>query len=99
MLHFGQAIPAKEEQADESRFKEEGHQTFNRQRCTKNITNIMRVISPVGSELEFHGQTCGHPQGEVNTKQFSPELGHVFIDFFAGNHISGFHDGKQKSQT
>ena len=61
MLYFGQTIPTKEEQANKCRFKEEGHQTFNRQRCTENITDIMRVVRPVGSELELHGQAGGYP--------------------------------------
>ncbi len=92
MLHFAQAIPAKEEQANKGGLKEERHQAFNGQRGTKDIAYVVRVIGPVSPELELHGQTGGHAQRKVDTKQLAPELGHIFIDLFAGQNVDRFHD-------
>ena len=92
MLLARQAIPAKEKKADEGRFQEEGHQTFDGQRCAENITDVVGVVGPVGSELEFQGDTSGDAQCEVDPVQLAPEAGHVFVDGFAGHYINRFHD-------
>ncbi len=68
VLHFAQPIPAKEEQADKGRFQEERHQTFNGERRTEDIADVVRVIGPVSAELKFHRQSGGHTQRKVNTK-------------------------------
>ena len=99
MLTLGQLVPAEEEQADEGGFKEESHQTFNGQRRPENIANVMRVVSPVGAELELHGDAGGHAEGKVDTEQLAPELGHIPVDGLAGHHVNSFHDGQKHRQT
>ena len=92
MLAARQPVPAKEEEADKGGFQKERHQAFNRQRGAENIPDIMRVIGPVGTKLEFHGDAGSHPQREIDTEQLAPETGHVAVDFLLGNDIGGFHD-------
>ena len=59
MLSFPQLIPAKEKQADKGGFQKKRHQALNGKRRSKNITNIMREIGPVHTELKFHRQAGG----------------------------------------
>lgn len=99
MLDFTQTVPAEEEQTYKGGFEEEGHQTFDRQRRTENIPYIVGVVRPVSPELELHGQTGSHTQSEVDTKQLAPELGHIFINLFAGKDVDRFHDGQQERHT
>ena len=68
VLYLAQTIPAEEEQADQRRFKEERHQTFDSQRGPEDIADVVREIRPVSPELELHGQTGGHTQSKVNRK-------------------------------
>ncbi len=99
MLDLAHALPAEEEQTEQGRLKEERHQRFDRQRRTEDIADVMGVIGPVGAELEFHCQAGGNPQGEVDTEQLAPELGHVTVDGLAGHYIDRLHDRQQKSHT
>ena len=99
MLDFTQTIPAEEEQTYKGGFEEECHQTFNGQRRTEDIPYIVGIVRPVSPELELHGQTGCHAQCEVDTKQLAPELGHIFINLFAGKDVDRFHDGQQERHT
>gem|GEM_PF-5635446 len=99
MLDFAQTIPAEEEQTYKGGFEEEGHQTFNSQRRTEDIPNIVRIIRPVSPELELHGQTGCHAQCKVDSKQLAPELGHIFINLFAGKNVDRLHNGQQERHT
>ncbi|MPM50433.1 hypothetical protein SDC9_97172 [bioreactor metagenome] len=94
-----QAVPAEEEETDEGRFEEEGHQPLDRQRRAEDVADVVRVISPVGAELELHGDAGGDAEREVDAEQLAPELGHVAVDFLAAHHIDRFHDGQQDRQT
>ncbi len=96
---FRQPIPAEEEETDHRRFEEEGQQPFDGQRRTEDVTHVVRVIRPVGSELEFHGQAGGDAKGEVDAEELAPELGHVPVDRFSGEVVNRFHDGQQKRQA
>ena len=98
MLAAAHAIPAKKEQPHQGGFQKKRHQAFNRQRRAENIAHIMRVIRPVGAELEFHGDAGGHPQRKINAKQLAPEFGHVFIDLAAGHHIHRLHNHQNPRQ-
>ncbi len=40
----------------------------------KMSADIVRVVGPVGTELELHGQTCGDPQGKVDGEQLAQNL-------------------------
>ena len=99
MLMLAQTIPTKEEHPDEGGLQEEGHQPFDSQRGPEDIADIMGVVSPVRPELELHGQTCGDPQSKVDTKQLTPEFGHVPVDGVVGHHIDGFHDRQEKGHS
>ena len=99
MLNFTQTIPTEEEQTYKGGFEEEGHQTFDCQRRTEDIPYIVGIVRPVSPELELHGQTGCHPQSEVDTKQLAPELGHIFINLFAGKDVDRFHNGQQERHT
>ncbi|AEW72721.1 hypothetical protein EcWSU1_01282 [Enterobacter ludwigii] len=99
MLDFAQTVPTEEEQTYKGGFEEEGHQTFNGQRRTEDIPNVVRIVRPVSPELELHGQTGSHAQCKVDTKQLAPELGHIFINLFAGEDVDRFHDGQQERHT
>ena len=99
MLDFTQTIPTEEEQTYKGRFEEEGHQTFDGQRRTENIAHVVGIVRPVSPELELHGQTGSHTQRKVDTKQLAPELGHIFINLFAGKDVNRFHDCQQERHT
>ncbi len=100
MLHPRHAVPAKEEQADEGGFQKECHQPFDRQRGTEDVADIVRVVGPVGAELEFEREAGGDPHGEVDAEQLAPKLGHVAVNLTSGHHIDRFHDHQypRKSQ-
>ncbi len=95
----GQPVPAKEEQADEGRLQEEGHQPLDRQRRAENVADVMRVEGPVHSELEFHGETGGNAKDEVDAEQQAPEPGHVAPDGSTRHHVDGFHHRHEDRQS
>ena len=99
MLHSAQAIPAEEEQPDKGRLEEERHQAFDRQRGAKDVAHVVAVVGPVGAELELHGQPGGDTEGEIDTEQLAPELGHVLVDLLAGHDVDRLHDGQQEGQA
>ena len=99
MLAARHSFPAEKEKPHQRGFEEKGHQPFQRQRCAENIADIMRVIRPVGAELKFHRDACGHAQGKVDAEKFAPKLGHVAVDFLAGHHIHCFHDNQNPRQA
>jgi hypothetical protein len=92
------AVPAEEEQADEGRFEEERHQPFDGERHAEDVAHVVRVVGPVGAELEFHRQAGGDAHREVDREELAPELRHVLVDGLAGHHVDGFHDDEQPGQ-
>ena len=98
MLHLGEPVPAEEEQADEGGFEEERHQPLDGQRRAEDVADVVAVVGPVGTELEFHGQSGGDAQRKVDAEQLAPELGHVLVDLLAGHDIDRLHDGQQERQ-
>ena len=99
MSALGEALPAKEEQTDEGRFQEEGHQTFNRERGAEDVAHVVRVVSPVCAKLEFHGDAGRNAQREVDAKELAPEAGHVFVDFAARHDVARLHDHQHERQA
>jgi len=99
MLHLAQLVPAEEEQADEGRLQEEGHPAFAGQDRSEDVTYIMRVVGPVGAELEFQRQSGGDTHGEVDPEQLAPEAGHVLVDLAPGHHIDRLHDRQDKGHA
>ncbi len=59
VLHLGEPVPAEEEQADEGGLEEERHQPLDGQRRAEDVADVVAVVGPVGTELEFHGQSGG----------------------------------------
>ncbi len=94
-----QAVPAEEHQADEGRFHEEGHQSFDGERRAKHIAHEMGIHRPVGAELELHGEPGRHADGEVDAEQLAPELGHLLIDVLAGDDIDRLHRGEEHREA
>ena len=99
MLALAEAIPAEEEHADEGGLQEEGHQAFDGQRGPEDVADIVGVVSPVGTELKLHGEPGGNPEGEVDTKQLAPELGHVPVHCVVGHHIDRLHDRQNEGHS
>jgi len=89
-----QLVPAEEEQADEGRLQEEGHQAFDGQRRAEDVAHIMAVVAPVHAELEFHDDARRHAHGEVDAEQDTPELGHVAPDGSVRHHVDRLHDSE-----
>src|SRR5262249_31744359 len=99
MTKLGQAVPAENKQTDESRFQEKRHQAFDGERRAEYVADIMRIVGPVGAELEFHGDAGGHPHGEIDAEQLAPKLRDVPPDSAASHHIDALHDRQQKRQA
>ena len=99
MLYLAQPLPAEEHHADQRCLEEEGHQALNSQRRTENIADIMGVIGPVHSELEFHGNPGRDTDREVDAEQQTPEFGHVAPDRTIGHHIDRLHHGDDDRQA
>jgi hypothetical protein len=95
----GEAVPAEKEEAHEGRLEKKGHEAFDGQGRAKNVSDIVRVVGPVGPEFKFHGQPGGDPQGEVDAEELSPETGHVLVDLFSGHDIDGFHDDQDVGEA
>ena len=96
MSGFFKTLPAKEKEPDEGRFQEECHKAFNGKRGAENVADIVRVVGAVCAKLEFHRDTGSNPQREIDAKKFAPEFCHVFVDFFSGYHVAGFHDDQHE---
>ena len=98
VLTAGELVPAEEEEPDQSRLEEEGHQPLHRQRGTEDVPHILGVVSPVGAELELQGDPRGHSHHEVDTKQLAPEAGNVLVDHLAGHHVGRLGDRQDPGQ-
>jgi hypothetical protein len=92
MLHFGKSLPAEKKQPDERRLENERHQPFDGKRNAENVAHVMRVVGPIGTELEFQRQAGGHAHHEIDAKQQAPEARHVAVDLAVGHHADRFHD-------
>jgi hypothetical protein len=95
VLDSREPLPPEEEQADEGGLEEKRHQAFNGQRHAEDVADIVRVVRPVGAELEFQRKTGGDAHCKVDAEQLAPELGHVLVDLLAGHHIDRLHDDEQ----
>ena len=94
-----QAVPAEEEEPDEGRLQEEGHQPLDGQRRAEDVADVMGVVGPVRAELELHGDAGGHAHGEIDAEQQAPEFGHVAPDRPAGHDVDALHDGEQHREA
>ena len=99
MLALGEAVPAEEEQPDESGFKEEGHQTFDGERSAEDVADVVRVVGPVRAELELHGDAGRHAEGKVDAEELAPELRHVLVNLLPREYVGSFHDDEQEGKS
>jgi hypothetical protein len=99
MLDARKLVPAEKEEANERRFEEERHQSFDCERRAEDIADVMRVVGPVRAELEFHRDAGRDAHCEIDAEQNAPELRHAFPDFAPGHHIDRFHDREHPRKT
>jgi hypothetical protein len=85
-------LATEEEETNERRLEKEGHQPLDRQRRAEDVTHVVRVIGPVGAELELHRYSGGDAHREIDAEQQPPEFSHSLPDLAPGHHIHGFHD-------
>src|SRR5437764_1398771 len=85
--------------AEKGRFKEEGHQAFDGERCAENVADIMGVVGPVGAELKFHGNAGGHAHRKINSEQLAPKTCGIAPNLPPGHDVSAFHDCQQERQA
>ena len=92
-------LPAEEEQSDEGRLEKERHQALDRERRAEDVAHVVRVVGPVGAELELHGDAGRDPHGEVDAEQQPPEARHALPDLAPGHHVHRLHDHQDHGQA
>ena len=90
---------AKEKNAKENRFQEEGEQGLGSKRRTENIAYEARVIGPVGSKRELHGDTCRNANGKRRREDAHPKMHGGAIFFIAASIILRRKNRRDKAQT
>jgi hypothetical protein len=95
MRCFRKFFPAECPDADENRFEKEGYRGFNGQRRAEDIADVLCVLGPIHTELKFHGNAGDDPEGEVDKKEFSPELRHAKPCLIPGADITALHPSGQ----
>ena len=96
---FADFTPAEEHEGDESRFHEEGQDAFDGQRGAENVAHKPGIVAPVGAEFKFENDTRCHSDGEIDAKEFLPELGGFLPEFVAGAIVTSFHNGHHERQS
>ncbi len=99
MADSGESIPSEEENPDKGRLEEERHQTFERERRAEDVAHVMRVVGPVGAELEFHGDAGGDTHGEIDTEERTPEPRHGAPDPASRHDVDALHHREQQRQA
>ena len=99
MSNFGQLIPTEEEEANEGRLKEEGHQPFDCERCAEDIADVVAVIGPIHAELELHRDAGRYPHREVDSEKKTPEFRHPPPDVASGHHVNALHHPQKHGQS
>ena len=99
MTALGKALPAEEEQTDEGRLEEEGHQTFDGQRGAEDVAHVVGVVSPVRAELKLHGDARRNAEREVDAEELAPEAGHVLVHLAARHDVARLHDHQHERKA
>src|SRR5450631_2019206 len=99
MFDGAESVPTEEKQTDERRLEEKRHQPFDGERRAENVADVMRVISPVGAELELHRYPGRHTHREIDAEQYAPELGHALPDLAPRHYVHCFHDRQHPHQA
>ena len=99
MEAFADFSPTEEHQRDESGLHEEGKDAFDGERCTEDVTHKPRVVTPVGTKLEFEDDARGNTNCEVDAEEFLPKLGGSFPKFIPSAVINCFHNGHHECKS
>src|SRR5262249_31624496 len=81
---------SEQQNAEECRLEEKGHQTFIREQRRQHICGRVRVPAPVRSELEGHDNSCDDAHSKRDRKDFRPEDRDPFVDLPSGRYFSRF---------
>ena len=92
-------LPAEKHHRHEGRLHEEGDDTLNGKRRTKDIAHKPGIVAPVGSELKFEDDAGGHTHGKIDAEEFLPEHRRVFPETFACTIIAGFHNAHDEGKS
>lgn len=80
VVEFGaDAVPAKEEDAEEAGFEEEGEGSFSGERAAEDVADKARVAGPVGAEGKCLNEAGGNAESEGEGEDVGPEVGHFFV--------------------
>ena len=96
---FGDLVPAEEHDGDEGALHEEGQNALDGQRRTEDVAHEVRIVRPVGAELEFEDDARGYADGEIDAEQAHPESGRAAPERVARADVEGLHDGDEESQS
>ena len=70
---------SEEEEAEEGGFEKEGEDSFHGKRHSDDAAGAARELSPVGAELELHGDSGDHAEQEVHGEDPGPEAGRDIV--------------------
>ena len=99
MEAFAHFSPAEKHHSYKCGFHEECQNPFNCQRCSENVTNKPRIITPVCTEFKFQNQTGRYTNSEVDTEKLHPELSSLFPEFISCFIIQRLHDSHHHCQS
>ena len=99
MEAFTNLTPAKEHEGYKGGLHEESEDAFNSKRCSEDVTYKPRVVAPVGTKFKLQDDTCGHTNGEVDTKELLPKLRGSLPKLITSAVVDGFHDGHHEGKS
>ena len=92
-------VPAEKHHGNKGRFHKESQYTLDSERSAEDVTYKPTVVRPVRPEFEFEDQPGSNTDGEINAKQFHPELRCLFPKFITRFVIDGLHDGLYDAES
>ena len=69
----GEALFAEEKKAEEGGLEEEREDAFHGERHADDAAGASGELTPVGAELELHGDAGNHAKEEIDGEDFAPE--------------------------
>ncbi len=94
----GDPVPSEGHDPEKGGFEHECHGGLEPEHMPEEIASRNGKGSPVGAELEFHGNAAHHAYGEIDQKQPAPEAAMAIVDNIAGLEPQGFHDYQKEAQ-
>ena len=92
-------VPTKVHHGHEGRLHEEGHDALDGERSTEDVAHEPRVVRPVRAELKLQDDARGNTHGEVDAKEFLPELRRVAPEALLRAIVAGLHDAHDHGQA